>query len=80
MLLKKASRPIEQKNGNVGFVVVNPPEEVIQDYSRIQEKIKTHQRNLETLMAPLIGNHALGMDSSKEIERLLMTQYPLRHT
>ena len=38
-------------DGNLGFVVVNPPEEVIQDYSRVQEKIKTHQRDLETLIA-----------------------------
>jgi hypothetical protein len=42
---------LSKKNRNVGFVVVNPPEEVIQDYSRIQKKIKTHQGNLETRIA-----------------------------
>jgi phosphotransferase system enzyme I (PtsI) len=37
-------------DGNLGFVVVNPPEEVIQEYNRNQEKIKTHRRDLEKLI------------------------------
>jgi phosphotransferase system enzyme I (PtsI) len=38
-------------DGNLGFVVVNPPEEVIQEYRRNQEKIKAHRRDLEKLIA-----------------------------
>jgi phosphotransferase system enzyme I (PtsI) len=37
-------------DGNLGFVVVNPPEEVIQEYRRNQEKIKAHRRDLEKLI------------------------------
>jgi phosphotransferase system enzyme I (PtsI) len=37
-------------DGNLGFVVVNPPAEVIQDYQRNQQKIKAHRRNLEKLI------------------------------
>jgi phosphotransferase system enzyme I (PtsI) len=37
-------------DGNLGFVVVNPPEEVIQEYHRNQEKIKAHRRDLEKLI------------------------------
>jgi len=37
-------------DGNLGFVVINPPEEVIQQYRRDQEKIKAHRRNLEKLI------------------------------
>jgi phosphotransferase system enzyme I (PtsI) len=37
-------------DGNLGFVVVNPPEEVIQEYGRNQEKIKAHRRDLEKLI------------------------------
>jgi phosphotransferase system enzyme I (PtsI) len=38
-------------DGNLGFVVVNPPEEVIQEYHRNQEKIKAHRRDLEKLIS-----------------------------
>ncbi len=37
-------------DGNLGFVVVNPPEEVVQEYHRNQEKIKAHRRDLEKLI------------------------------
>lgn len=37
-------------DGNLGFVVVNPPEEVIQEYHRSQERIKARQRDLERLI------------------------------
>jgi phosphotransferase system enzyme I (PtsI) len=37
-------------DGNLGFVVVNPPEEVIQEYHRNQEKIKTRRGDLEKLI------------------------------
>lgn len=37
-------------DGNLGFVVVNPPEEVIQEYHRNQEKIKAHRRDMEKLI------------------------------
>jgi phosphotransferase system enzyme I (PtsI) len=37
-------------DGNLGFVVVDPPEEVIQEYHRNQEKIKAHRKNLEALI------------------------------
>lgn len=37
-------------DGNLGFVVVNPPEGVVQEYRRTQEKIEAHRRNLETLI------------------------------
>jgi phosphotransferase system enzyme I (PtsI) len=37
-------------DGNLGFVVVNPPEQVIQEYRRNQEKIKAHRRDLEKLI------------------------------
>jgi phosphotransferase system enzyme I (PtsI) len=38
-------------DGNLGFVVVNPPEQVIQEYHRNQEKIKAHRRDLEKLIS-----------------------------
>ncbi len=38
-------------DGNMGLVVINPPEEVIQEYRRNQEKIKAHRRNLASLIA-----------------------------
>jgi phosphotransferase system enzyme I (PtsI) len=37
-------------DGNLGFVVINPPEEVIQEYRRNEEKIKAHRRDLEELI------------------------------
>src|SRR4030042_3760303 len=37
-------------DGNLGFVVINPPAEVIQEYRRNQEKIKAHRRDLEKLI------------------------------
>jgi len=37
-------------DGNLGFIVVNPPEEVIQEYRRNQEKIRAHRRDLEKLI------------------------------
>jgi phosphotransferase system enzyme I (PtsI) len=37
-------------DGNLGFVVVNPPEEVIQEYHRSQERIKTRRKDLERLI------------------------------
>ncbi|MBN1614167.1 MAG: phosphoenolpyruvate--protein phosphotransferase [Deltaproteobacteria bacterium] len=37
-------------DGNLGFVVVNPPEGVIQEYRKTQEKLEAHRRNLETLI------------------------------
>jgi phosphotransferase system enzyme I (PtsI) len=37
-------------DGNLGFVVVNPPEGVIEEYHRNQEKIKFHRRDLEKLI------------------------------
>jgi len=37
-------------DGNLGFVVINPPEEVIQEYRRNQEKIEAHRKNLEALI------------------------------
>jgi phosphotransferase system enzyme I (PtsI) len=37
-------------DGNLGFVVVNPPEQVIQEYRRNQEKIKAHREDLERLI------------------------------
>jgi phosphotransferase system enzyme I (PtsI) len=37
-------------DGNLGFVVINPPEEVIQDYRWNQEKIEAHRKNLEALI------------------------------
>jgi phosphotransferase system enzyme I (PtsI) len=37
-------------DGNLGFVVINPPEEVIQEYRRNQEKIENHRKNLEALI------------------------------
>lgn len=43
-------------------------------------EIKEISRLVTKEQASLIANKALGMDSSKEIERLLMTHYPLRHT
>jgi phosphotransferase system enzyme I (PtsI) len=36
-------------DGNLGFVMINPPKEVIQEYQRNQEKIKAHRRDLEKL-------------------------------
>jgi phosphotransferase system enzyme I (PtsI) len=47
-------------DGNMGFVVVNPPEEVIQEYRRNQDKIKVHRRDLEKLItfpAEIQGGH-----------------------
>jgi phosphotransferase system enzyme I (PtsI) len=38
-------------DGNLGFVVINPPEEVIQQYRRNQAKIKAHRRDLEKLIS-----------------------------
>jgi len=37
-------------DGNLGFVVVNPPDGVVREYHRNQEKIKTHRRGLEKLI------------------------------
>jgi phosphoenolpyruvate-protein phosphotransferase (PTS system enzyme I) len=37
-------------DGNLGFVMINPPEEILREYRKTQEKIKTHQRNLEALI------------------------------
>jgi len=37
-------------DGNLGFVVINPPVEVIQEYRRNQEKIEAHRKNLEALI------------------------------
>jgi len=37
-------------DGNLGFVVINPPEEVSQEYRRNQEKIEAHRKNLEALI------------------------------
>jgi phosphotransferase system enzyme I (PtsI) len=37
-------------DGNLGFVVINPSEEVIQEYRRNQEKIEAHRKNLEALI------------------------------
>ena len=38
-------------DGNLGFVVINPPEEVIQEYRRNQDRIKAHRTSLEKLIA-----------------------------
>jgi phosphotransferase system enzyme I (PtsI) len=38
-------------DGNLGFVVINPPDEVIQQYRRNQEKIESHRRDLEKLIS-----------------------------
>jgi phosphotransferase system enzyme I (PtsI) len=37
-------------DGNLGFVVANPPKEVVQEYHRNQEKIRAHRRDLERLI------------------------------
>ena len=37
-------------DGNLGFVVINPPEEVIEEYRRNQDKIKAHRKDLENLI------------------------------
>jgi len=37
-------------DGNLGFVVLNPPEEVIREYRQTQEKIKAHRENIEALI------------------------------
>ena len=37
-------------DGNLGFVVINPPEEVIQEYRRNQERIEACRKNLEALI------------------------------
>jgi phosphotransferase system enzyme I (PtsI) len=37
-------------DGNLGFVVVNPPEGVIEEYHRNQEQIKAHRKDLEKLI------------------------------
>jgi phosphoenolpyruvate-protein kinase (PTS system EI component) len=43
-------------------------------------EIKEISRLVTKEQASLIANKALGMDSSKEIERLLTTHYPLKHS
>jgi len=53
--------------GNPGFVVINPPEEVIQEYRRNQEKIGAHRENLEEL----ITSPAETLLEIKKISRLV---------
>ncbi len=38
-------------DGNMGLVVLNPPEEVTQEYRYTQEKIQAHRKNLEVLVS-----------------------------
>jgi phosphotransferase system enzyme I (PtsI) len=38
-------------DGNMGLVVLDPPEEVIQEYRYAQEKLQGHRRNLEVLVS-----------------------------
>ena len=37
-------------DGNMGFVVINPPEQIIQEYCVAQERMRTHRKNLEALI------------------------------
>src|SRR4030042_1342271 len=37
-------------DGNLGFIVINPPEAVIEEYRRNQDKIKAHRKDLENLI------------------------------
>lgn len=38
-------------DGNLGLMVVNPPEEMIQEYRQTQEKIEIHRENLQFLVS-----------------------------
>jgi len=62
--------------GNPGFVVINPPEEVIQEYRRNQEKIGAHRENLEELITSpaetlLISPYYSGWASGNSVWPLL---------
>jgi phosphotransferase system enzyme I (PtsI) len=67
-------------DGNLGLIVVNPQEEVIQEYRQIQEKIEIRRENLHLL----ISSPAVTLDGSSfklmaNIGNLVDLEYALRY-
>jgi phosphotransferase system enzyme I (PtsI) len=67
-------------DGNLGLVVVNPPEEVIQEYRQTQEKIKIRRENLQFLISsPAVTLDGRSFKLMANIGNLVDLEYALRY-
>jgi len=67
-------------DGNLGLIVVNPPEEMIQEYHQVQEKIKIRRENLHLLISsPAATLDGCPFKLMANIGNLLDLEYALRY-
>jgi phosphotransferase system enzyme I (PtsI) len=67
-------------DGNLGLMVVNPPEEMIQEYRQIQEKIEIRRENLHLLISsPAVTLDGCSFKLMANIGNLVDLEYALRY-
>jgi phosphotransferase system enzyme I (PtsI) len=67
-------------DGNLGLMVVNPPEEMIQEYRQIQEKIEIHRENLQFLVSsPAMTRDGRSFKLMANIGNLVDLEFALRY-
>jgi phosphoenolpyruvate-protein kinase (PTS system EI component) len=67
-------------DGNLGLVVVNPPEEMVQEYRQTQEKIKIRRENLQFLISsPAVTLDGCSFKLMANIGNLVDLEYALHH-
>jgi phosphotransferase system enzyme I (PtsI) len=66
-------------DGNLGLIVVNPPEEIIQEYQQVQEKIEIHRENLHLLISsPAVTRDGCSFKLMANIGNLVDLEFALR--
>jgi phosphoenolpyruvate-protein phosphotransferase (PTS system enzyme I) len=67
-------------DGNLGLIVVNPPEEMIQEYRQIQEKIEIRRENLHLLISsPALTGDGCRFKLMANIGNLADLEFALRY-
>ena len=67
-------------DGNLGLIVANPPEEIIQEYRQIQEKIEIRRENLHLLISsPAVTLDGCSFKLMANIGNLVDLEYALRY-
>jgi phosphotransferase system enzyme I (PtsI) len=66
-------------DGTLGLIVVNPPQEMIQEYRQVQEKIETHRENLHLLISsPAVTRDGRPLKLMANIGNLVDLEFALR--
>jgi phosphotransferase system enzyme I (PtsI) len=67
-------------DGNLGLIVANPPEEIIQEYRQIQEKMEIRRENLHLLISsPAVTLDGCSFKLMANIGNLVDLEYALRY-